>query len=99
MTLIGATAGHKVLRPGRVSILVFLDDAHRQLGSDCTVELDQGFQSLFSWMTLIGVMLSVLGMPVDGVSILVFLDDAHRRLGLFQVRDSGSRCFNPCFLG
>ena len=56
MTLIGLMASKLgIVAASAVSILVFLDDAHRQLGSDCTVELDQWFQSLFSWMTLIGV--------------------------------------------
>jgi len=38
-----------------VSILVFLDDAHRRSWSATARRSDRWFQSLFSWMTLIDV--------------------------------------------
>ena len=62
----------------QVSILVLLDDAHRE-GSVCRRRVDVGeFQSLFFWMMHIGP--PELGRPARGrqVSILVLLDDAHR---------------------
>jgi len=65
-------------RPCTVSILVFLDDAHRREGPYRRAQLRVMFQSLFSWMTLIGGALVSFGGRRSEVSILVFLDDAHR---------------------
>ena len=53
MTLIG-TAPSSAGIVHSVSILVFLDDAHRQSARSRTSDLRARFQSLFSWMTLIG---------------------------------------------
>ena len=56
------------------------------------------FQSLFSWMTLIGLEGISRGPTPEEVSILVFLDDAHRHLRSNRMPWSPSS-FNPCFLG
>ncbi len=61
------------VRGPRVSILVFLDDAHRRHAPDRALRRST-FQSLFSWMTLIG--------------------PAPRR-----VPGRADHGFNPCFLG
>ena len=61
-----------------VSILVFLDDAHRPRCRTQAMDRHSGFQSLFSWMTLIGMRAHELVAMLEWVSILVFLDDAHR---------------------
>ena len=56
------------------------------------------FQSLFSWMTLIGLFTDQFMYMCQDVSILVFLDDAHRPHAQRLV-PSLTRGFNPCFLG
>jgi len=55
MTLIDAVFPRADLVGAAVSILVFLDDAHRHFDAPAVSPRAFVFQSLFSWMTLIDV--------------------------------------------
>ena len=57
MTLIGEILACCQRRMNQVSILVFLDDAHRPRFWAALGRYVTAFQSLFSWMTLIGVII------------------------------------------
>ena len=60
-------------------------------GPSRRVHLETGFQSLFSWMTLIGLRSLVpIVAAAAVVSILVFLDDAHRQSPAPRFLASGS---------
>jgi len=83
----------------RVSILVFLDDAHRRSHVIHSFPLGEAFQSLFSWMTLIGT----LGLK-DGEDTWEMFQSLFSWMTLIGAAVCSSapwekRCFNPCFLG
>ena len=82
----------------RVSILVLLDDAYRQIDSLFYLGCIAMFQSLFFWMMptgTCGLFGCVLLLPV---SILVLLDDAYRQKLRWRGFE-GRSGFNPCSSG
>ena len=99
MTLIGELAAGEQVEADLVSILVFLDDAHRLLDAWPRHFSPKRFQSLFSWMTLIGHPPTTRTAP----AVLVFQSlfswmTLIGSLSMSNIDPRGSS-FNPCFLG
>ena len=98
MTLIGSLRTNNCERPVYVSILVFLDDAHRPDHGSPGTDDSWRFQSLFSWMTLIGAGFSAQKKaPEKFQSLFSWMT----LIGVATCRGmyTDGWSFNPCFLG